>query len=253
MTRQSEETTPEPVVLITGGARRLGAEAVRLLHAAGWRVVLHYRHSGAAAHDLAAQLNAARADSVRLLQADLGLSGAAEQLAAAASEAWGRLDALINNASTWFATPLASLDEAAFDTLIGANLKAPLFLAKACAPRLVEGGVIVNVLDVHARRPYAGFSAYLAAKAALWTVTEALALELAPRIRVNAVAPGHMLWEEGEGVLSAEQRVQEEARIPLGRLGGAREVAHCLRFLLSPEAAYLTGAILPVDGGLRLA
>ena len=252
MTRQPEEATPEPVVLITGGARRLGAEAVRLLHAAGWRIALHYRHSGSEANDLAAQLNAARADSVRLLQADLAVTGAAEGLAAAAAAAWGRLDALINNASCWFATPLDTLDEAAFDTLIGANLKAPLFLAKACAPRLVEGGVIVNVLDVHARRPYAGFSAYLAAKSALWTLTEALALELAPRIRVNGVAPGHMLWEEGRAVLAPEQRRLEEARIPLGHLGGPREVAHSLRFLLSPEARYLTGAIIPVDGGLHL-
>ena len=138
-----------------------------------------------------------------------------------------------------------------FDELVGSNLRAPLFLAQACAPLLGEGGSIVNLLDIHARRPIAGFSAYLAAKGALWTLTEALALELAPRLRVNGVAPGLMSAEQPQ--FPPAQLERETARIPLQRFGAERDIAAAVRFLLSPEAAYLNGAIIPVDGGLRLA
>lgn len=240
------------VALVTGGARRVGAATARVLHAAGMNLVVHCNRSLPEAARLAAELNAARGDSVRVLQADLRRVSELERLAGDAHAAWGRLDALVNNASTWYATPLPRLTEAQFDELIGSNLKAPLFLAQACAPRLADDGVIVNLLDVHARRPYPEFCAYLAAKAGLWTLTEALALELAPRLRVNAVAPGHMLWEEEVPVFSEAQKRAEEQRVPLGRLGGADEVAQIVRFLLSPQATYLTGAVIPVDGGLRL-
>ena len=219
----------QSVILITGAARRIGAQIARELHAQGARVALHCNTSTQEAQALVEELNALRSDSARVFQAALQNLDELGALAVNARAAWGRLDALVNNASSYFSTPLGSLSAEQFEDLIASNLRAPLFLAQACAPLLSDGGSIVNILDVHARKPMSGFSAYLAAKGGLWTVTEALAVELAPRLRVNGVAPGHM------------------------RLGGEREVAHAVKFLLSPEAEYLNGAILPVDGGLRLA
>lgn len=238
-------------ILITGAARRIGAAIARALHDDGARVLLHCRASRSQADALAAELNARRADSARVLCADLLDVHALPRLAQDAHAAWGRLDALVNNASSYFATPLAELTPAQFDDLLGSNLRAPLFLAQACAPRLAAGGSIVNILDVQARRPMSGFCAYLAAKSALWTLTEALALELAPRLRVNGVAPGHMVWAD-QPQFSPERQAQELARIPLQRLGGIEEIARAVRYLLSPDAAYMTGAVIPVDGGLRL-
>lgn len=245
--------TREPrVVLVTGAARRIGAAIARLLHAEGARVALHYRSSAAEAEPLARELNAVRADSAALFAADLQDLAAIDRLAQVAHARWGRLDAVVNNASSYYATPLATLTGEQFDELVGSNLKAPLFLARACAPLLVDGGSIVNIVDVHARRPMSGFSAYLSAKAGLWTLTEALALELAPRLRVNGVAPGHMMWAT-DPQFTPERAEAELRRVPLGRLGGADEIAKAVRFLLSAEAGYVNGAILPVDGGLRLA
>lgn len=243
---------PTPrVILVTGAARRIGAAIARALHAQGDRLVLHCRGSRADADSLAAELNSARPDSARVLCADLLDVNALPALARDAHAQWGRLDALVNNASSYFATPLTELTPAQFDDLLGTNLRAPLFLSKACAPLLAEGGSIVNILDTQARRPFAGFSAYLAAKSALWTLTEALALELAPRLRVNGVAPGHMVWAD-QPQFTPERQAQEVARIPMQRLGGPDEIAHAVRFVLSPEARYMTGAVVPVDGGLRL-
>ena len=214
-------------------------------------MVLHCRGSRDEADALAASLNAERADSARILCADLLDASALPGLARDAHGAWGRLDALVNNASSYFATPLQDLTPAQFDDLVGTNLRAPLFLSQACAPLLADGGCILNILDTQARRPFAGFSAYLAAKSALWTLTEALALELAPRLRVNGVAPGHMVWAD-QPQFTPEREAQEVARIPLRRLGAIDDVANAVRFALSPDAAYLTGAVIPVDGGLRL-
>ena len=240
------------VILITGAARRIGAAIARTLHADGARVVLHCRGSRPQADALAADLNAARAGSAHVLCADLLDVNAIEKLAADAHAVWGRLDALVNNASSYFSTPLSRITPAQFEDLIGSNLRAPLFLSQACAPLLGDGGGIVNILDVQARRPVAGFSAYLAAKSALWTLTEVLALELAPRIRVNGVAPGHMVWAD-QSQLDSAQQAREQERIPLKRLGGELEIARAVRFVLSPDSAYVTGAVIPVDGGLRLA
>ncbi|PPE73436.1 pteridine reductase [Solimonas fluminis] len=239
-----------PVVLVTGAARRVGAATVRELHAAGWNVVIHANRSLGEAEVLAAGLNQGRPDSARALQADLLDPAALEHLAQSARDTWGRLDALVNNASTWYPTPIGQLTAEAFEDLVGSNLRAPLLLTQACAARM-ERGAVVNILDVHARRPQRGYSAYTAAKAGLWAVTEALALELAPRIRVNGVAPGHMIWPEAGGP-NLLQPQAELARVPLARLGGGEEIARAVKFLLSPEAAYVTGAVLPVDGGLRL-
>ena len=239
------------VVLVTGAARRIGAAIARQLHAVGWNVVIHYRASGGEARAIERELNRARPESAHCLRANLLDLKAVEKLAAQAHERWSRLDALVNNASSYYATPLEKLGEDDFDDLVGSNLKAPLFLIQACARRMTAGGAVVNVTDIHAGAPMKHYSAYCAAKAGLVSLTESLARELAPHIRVNAVAPGHVLWAE-QNAMSAAQRDAEIARVPLGRLAQPAEIAAATAFLLSPAAGYITGATLPVDGGLRL-
>ncbi|MGB0954822.1 MAG: pteridine reductase [Panacagrimonas sp.] len=241
----------QEVALVTGGARRIGAAIVRELHAQGMCVAIHCHRSVAAAEEISKELNDLRPGSAKVVAAALNQVSALKDLAETVYAHFGRLDVLVNNASSYYATPLTGLDESQFDDLIASNLKGPLFLSQACAARMSDGGRIINLLDVHARRPQARFSAYLSAKAGLWSVTESLALELAPRVRVNGVAPGHMIWSD-QGVLSAEEQDAELTRIPLSRLGGGAEIANAVSFLISPQAAYLTGAIIPVDGGLRL-
>ncbi len=241
-----------PVVLVTGAARRIGAEIARLQHEAGWNVVVHAHRSADEAQALVDQLNARRADSALLLLADLADGAAVTRLARDAGARWQRLDGLVNNASSYFATPRDTLDAAQVDDLIASNLRAPLLLIRACRPLFAPGAAIVNLLDAQTPRPRPPHGAYFAAKAGLWSLTESLAVELAPRVRVNGVAPGHMIWALAGGIEDAAARERELARIPLGRLGGAIEVARAVRFLLSADAAYITGAIVPVDGGLRL-
>lgn len=242
-----------PVVLVTGAARRVGAAIARTLHAAGWNVAVHYRASGAEARSLVKQLRAERPDSAIALRANLLERSAIDRLVLQAREQWGRLDALVNNASSYYRTPLSELTGEQFNDLVGSNLEAPLFLIQACVKQMERGGAIVNITDAHAAaRPRAGYSAYLAAKAGLVSLTESLALELAPRIRVNSVAPGHVIWAEGSTMAEA-QRSAELARVPMRRLVRPEEVGAAVTFLLSPAAAAITGATLPVDGGLRLA
>jgi pteridine reductase len=237
-------------VLITGAGQRIGAAIARELHADGWRVLIHARRSTQQAAQLADELEARRKDSAQAVQGDLLGAGHIEELARLAEQRWGRLDALVNNASSYFKTPLGSITPAQLDDLLGSNLRAPLLLTQACA-RFDTLAAVVNILDVHAHKPMRGYPAYLAAKAGLWSLTEALALELAPRVRVNGVAPGHMIWATNN-TMSEAQKSAELARVPLARLGGGEEVAKAVRFLLSADAAYITGAVLPVDGGLRL-
>jgi pteridine reductase len=239
------------VALITGAARRIGAAIARELHGQGWNVVIHYRGSADEAQALAVELEKLRPQSACTLQADLADGNALSTLAQQAHAQWGKLDALINNASVYYPTPFGGISAAQFDDLAASNLRAPLLLTQACAPLMTDGASVVNIVDALARQPARGFSAYHAAKSGLWTLTEALALELAPRLRVNGVAPGHMLWPEYTDLSQSEQQ-RELSRVPLGRLGGAQEIARCVRFLVSDDAAYITGAILPVDGGLHL-
>lgn len=238
------------VALITGAARRIGAQIARELHADGWCVALHYRQSAEAAQELATELESLRPDSAATLQADLLDRAGHERLIEQAQQIWGQLDALVNNASSYYPTPIGSIDESAFDDLMGSNFKAPLFLSQAFAGAVTQGS-IVNIVDIHVQAPMCGFAAYSAAKGALDTLSRALARELAPRIRVNAVAPGHIIWSEHETLSDAQMRAESE-RIPMQRLGSPEDVAHAVRFLLSDEAAYITGVTLPVDGGLRL-
>lgn len=237
------------VVLVTGGARRVGAAICRRLHRAGAKVLLHYRTSRADALRVQRGLEAARHGSVQLIEADLRDTARLPDLVAAAVDRFGRLDAVVNNASSFFATPLGFIDEAAWDDLIGTNLKAPLFLSQAAAPELTRRrGSIVNIVDIHAERPLEGHLVYSVAKAGLLSLTRALARELGPRVRVNGVAPGAIAWPES-GIL-AKPAIQRDIlrRTPLGRIGSPEDIAGAVEFLVA-DAAYVTGQVIAVDGG----
>lgn len=247
----AEQQQGAGVALVTGGGRRVGAAIVETLHEAGMNVVIHCRASRDEAEALAETLNARRLDSAAVLVADLDDDAALARLAVDAHARWGRLDALVNNASGYRRTPMGSISAALFDEMIGANFRAPLLLIQACLPLFGASAAVVNILDALARHARPGFAPYTAAKAALWSLTETLAVELAPRVRVNGVAPGHILWAESTQ-LSAGQQAEELARVPMGRLGAPEEIARAVAFLLAPAAGYLNGVILPVDGALRL-
>lgn len=235
------------VALVTGASRRIGAEIVRGLHAAGYRVLLHYHRSEDEARQLAGALNAARPDSVLALRADFDDTAALDELVRRAIDAWGHLDALVNNASTFYPTPLGTVTESQWDALLGSNLKAPFFLCQAAAPHLAcRQGAIVNLVDIYAERPLKGYPAYSIAKAGLAALTRSLAVELAPDVRVNGVAPGAILWpEQADG---GQTQSDILARIPLARSGSPADIAGAVRFLLE-EAPYITGQIIAVDGG----
>ena len=236
-------------VLITGAARRIGAAIARTLHAAGARIIVHCHRSRAEADALAAELNAARAQSCAVVVADLldvdGLAKLADESAAR----FGRLDGLVNNASSFHGTPIGCITRSEWDDLMGTNLRAPLFLSQSAAPHLRKAkGSIVNIVDIHAERPLKDFAAYSIAKGGLATLTRSLALELAPEVRVNGVAPGAILWpEDGKHFASLEQlRIREQT--PLERIGSPGDIAGAVKYLLF-DAPYVTGQILAVDGG----
>lgn len=235
-----------PVALVTGGGRRIGAAIVRHLHARGYRVAIHYASSAAAAAALADSLEADRADSTLRVQADLREPAQLPRLCHEVGEHWGRLDALVNNASTFFPTPVDTASPLAWEALFDVNAKAPFFLAQAAAPWLRrQGGSIVNITDVHGQRPMKGFPIYSAAKAALTLLTASLARELAPQIRVNAVAPGSILWSEPPPPAATQAQILQ--RIALRRQGEPSDIAEAVTYLLG--APYVTGQVLAVDGG----
>jgi pteridine reductase len=238
-----------PVVLITGAARRVGAEIARTLHAAGASLVLHYRASAVEAERLAADLNARREKSALALRHDLlDIDGLARMVEAAVAH-FGRLDALVNNASSFFPTPVGRIDTAAWDDLIGSNLKGPLFLSQAAAPQLVKThGCIVNITDIHAERPLKGYPLYCAAKAGLLGLTRALALELGPAVRVNAVAPGAIEWPENATDFPPEEQAAIIEHTLLKRVGSPGDIARTVKFLIL-DAPYITGQVINVDGG----
>jgi pteridine reductase len=251
MKKNSKIKSGAPVALITGAARRIGASIAQTLHRSGFNVVLHYRNSAAEAEELCAGFNRERPDSAVSVQADLLDAAALPALIDRTLQVWQRLDALVNNASSFYPTPIGAIDEAAWDDLIGSNLKAPLFLSQAAAPHLkMSGGSIVNIVDVHAERPMRKYVVYSAAKAGLATLTKSLARELAPEVRVNGIAPGSILWPEN-AMPEAETRESILQRIPLQRAGTPEDIALAVKFLLL-EAPYITGHILPVDGGRSL-
>lgn len=238
------------VALVTGGARRIGAAIARELHAAGFNVVIHCRRSRDEAVALAAELDAARADSATVETADLLDTGELEGLAARAAARWGGLDLLVNNASTFYPTPVGEVTPAQWDDLLGTNLCAPFFLAQALAPALRERrGSIVNIVDVHAQKPMKGHPVYSSAKAGLAMLTRALARELGPEVRVNGVAPGAIAWPEND--MSEEVKRKIVDATVLKRQGEPADVARMVRFL-ALEAGYVTGQIVVVDGGRSL-
>lgn len=242
--------SPRPVALITGAARRIGAGIARRLHAAGYDLALHYRSSSAEMQALVADLERVRQHSTLPLQADLTEFDRLPELIAHTVGRYGRLDALINNASSFQPTPLGTTTPAQWDALFASNTRAPFFLAQAAAPHLKAArGAIVNLVDLYAERPLRDHAVYCMAKAALAMATKSLALELAPEVRVNAIAPGAILWAEKE--TSHARKDAMLARTPLARTGTPEEIAEAVRWLLQ-DATYMTGQILRIDGGRLL-
>lgn len=240
--------THAPVILITGAARRVGAEIARTLHKAGASLMLHYRHSTEEVAALAEVLNQKRAGSTAIAQAELTEVAALERVVAQTLETFQRLDGLVNNASSFFPTPVGKIDETDWDNLVGSNFKGPLFLSQAAAPHLRESrGAIVNITDIHAERPLKNYPLYCAAKAGLLGLTRALALELGPEVRVNAVSPGPVAWPEGETFSLAERDAIIDHTL-LKRAGAPADIAGAVKFLLM-DAPYVTGQVLNVDGG----
>lgn len=242
------------IALVTGAAQRIGSEIARHLHARGFDIALHYRSSGQAAQELAGDLCRLRGGSCRLFQADLASAEGARHLGNAVADSYPHLDLLVNNASGFDATPLATCTEEEFDVMLGANLKGPYFLIQALLPSLrgAPAGSIVNILDVHVERPLRNYNAYCAAKAGLASLTRSLALELGPGLRVNGVAPGAILWPGDDVAYDSQTRRRTVAQTPLKRIGEPADIARTVGFLAC-DAPFITGQVIAVDGGRGLA
>lgn len=238
------------VALVTGSARRIGAAIASALHGAGARVAVHYHSSSAEAAALVQAMNTLRQGSAVGVQCDLLDLEALQGLVDSVVGTFGRLDILVNNASTFYSTPVGEITAAQWDDLLGTNLRAPLFLAQAAATQLRQnGGLIINMLDIHAQRPLRKHPAYCVAKAGLAMLTRSLARELAPEVRVNGIAPGPVLWPESDLDPALKDKIIE--RTALKRRGSPQDVARAALFFAS-EAPYVTGQILAVDGGRSL-
>jgi pteridine reductase len=240
------------VVLITGGAKRVGAATCRRLHASGANLMLHYRESAGEARLLQAELNNQRKDSVALIQADLLDLGKLQSIVDQTLQTFSRLDALVNNASSFFQTPVGEITAAQWEDLIGTNLRAPMFLSQSAAPALKKSqGAIVNITDIHAERPLKNYVVYSVAKAGLVGLTRSLARELAPEVRVNAVAPGPILWPD-DAAFDELSRQRIISHTPLRREGTPEDIAKAVHYLLA-DATYVTGETINVDGGRHVA
>ena len=243
-------TSSARVALVTGSARRIGAEIVRKLHAEGMNVILHYNGSHQAANDIADELNAIRANSLTPLQFDLLDINKTDSFIQQALSIWGRLDVLVNNASTFYPTPIDEITLQQWNDLVGVNLQAPLFLSKASEEHLTQqNGCIVNIVDIHADRPLKGYPVYAIAKAGLAMLTKSMARELAPAVRVNGVAPGAIMWPEVEDYEPLHQEIID--RTALKREGHPSDIADTVWFLIN-SSNYITGQIIAVDGGRTL-
>lgn len=237
------------VVLITGGAKRVGAASARLLHAAGAKLMIHYRSSATEARALQDELNAIRPDSVALIQADLNDIGGLPALVNQTVATFGGLDVLLNNASSFYPTPVGTIAEKDWADLMGSNLKAPMFLSQAAAPELKKRrGCIINITDIHADRPMKSYVVYSVAKAGLAGLTRSLARELAPEVRVNGIAPGPIMWPEGDSNFDEVSRQRIVSHTMLKRAGDPADIALAVRFF-AMDTHYVTGQILAVDGG----
>ncbi|MBL4868027.1 MAG: pteridine reductase [Pseudomonadales bacterium] len=232
--------------LVTGGARRIGAEIVRHLHGNHFNVIIHYNRSHNEAQSLAAHFNSIRADSATALQADLNDVDSLLNLAKEATNCYGRLDLLVNNASSFSPTPLGETDEKQWNTLFNSNAKAPFFLSQALIPELKKrSGSIINMIDIYGERPLENHTLYCMAKSALAMMTRSLAKELGPDIRVNGVAPGAILWPEQGETLSNQNKILDKTC--LKRLGQVEDIIKTIEFIYSNK--YLTGQIINIDGG----
>jgi pteridine reductase len=242
----------QKTAFITGAARRIGAAIARILHENGMNVVLHYNQSRTEAEALCAALNKQREHSAITLQGNLTAIKNLPHLVEKAAQTWGRLDALVNNASVFYKTPLGQVTEESWDDLITSNLKAPLFLSQAAAPYLAKNeGSIVNITDIHGEHPMREYSAYCISKAGLIMLTKTLAKELGPQIRVNAVSPGAIVWPEEGNALTDDIKNLIIERTALKREGSVDEIAKAVLFFVR-DAGYVTGQILGVDGGRTL-
>lgn len=240
------------VVIITGGAKRVGAAICRILHAEGFNLMIHYKSSLNEARALQAELNLQRPNSVATIQGDLLTIAGIPNLVTETVKHFGRLDVLINNASTYYPSELGEIDEQKWHDLMGSNLKAPLFLSQAAASELKKNhGCIVNITDMHVERPKKGYIVYSVAKAGLVTLTKSLAHELSPDVRVNAVAPGPVQWPENNPQFDEVYRQRVINQTLLKRVGEADDVAKAVRFLVM-DAPFVTGHVLAVDGGRSL-
>lgn len=251
----TSQSTERPLsgqtALVTGGARRVGAAIVRYLHSAGADVVIHYHHSRREAEALQAELEATRAHSTALVSGDLLDITCLGCLVSAATERFGGLHLLVNNASSFYPTPLGEISLAHWEDLMGTNLRAPLFLTQAAAASLRRSnGAVINIVDIHGQRPLRDYVVYSAAKAGLIMLTRALARELAPQVRVNGIAPGAILWPDGAMDPARQRRITE--RTPLQRQGNPEDIARAVLFFAS-QAPFVTGQILAVDGGRSIA
>jgi pteridine reductase len=247
----SHDSLTGKTVLITGGARRVGAAIARELHSAGANLAIHFRNSARDAATLAAELNDKRAKSAATIRADLLDVGNLGALVEFTLRHFGALDVLVNNASTFYPTKIGEITPAAWDDLMGTNLKAPLFLSQAAAPALRKSqGLILNIVDIHALRPLRDYPVYCAAKAGLQMITRSLAKELGPEIRVNGISPGPVLWPEGQSDEKARAKIIE--RTVLKRMGTPADIARTALFFAA-SAPFITGQILAVDGGRSVA
>ncbi|MFZ0219923.1 MAG: pteridine reductase [Candidatus Aquirickettsiella sp.] len=242
----------DKVVLITGAGKRVGAAVAQYCHQLGMRLAIHYRESRQQASDLCARFNQQRQNSAIALAADLRNTDQLEGLITAVLSKWGQLDVLINNASSFYPTPLAKVTEMVWEDVMGSNLKAPFFLSQSAAPYLKQQkGCIINLVDIQAQRPLKNYSVYCIAKAGLVMLTKSLAQELGPDIRVNAIAPGIVLWPDDETEFNATLREKIVARNVLKRAGTPQDIANTAVFLIN-HANFITGQIIAVDGGRSL-
>lgn len=240
-------TTNNKTLLITGGAKRIGQEIAKTMHQAGYNIMVHFRSSAAMANNLVNEFNKARENSASSVQADMLDINSIPKIVDATIEKFGRIDCLINNASTFYPTPIQLINEEYWDDLIGSNLKAPIFLVKEAAPHIKEQqGSIINIVDIYAERPLENHPIYCAAKSGLQNLTKSLARDLAPDIRVNAIAPGAILWPENTMSEKAQKKLLK--RVPLKRVGEPQDIAKTAKFLIM-DAPYISGQIIAVDGG----
>jgi pteridine reductase len=240
------------VVLVTGAARRIGAAIATILHEAGYNLILHCRNSQVEAEKLCSNFNQVREHSAVVLRAELKATAQLKAFLDQAVAVWGRLDALVNNASSFIKTPMGSVEEALWDELMDSNLKAPFFLTQLASPYLAKTrGAVINLTDIHIERPFRDYAVYCISKAGLAALTRTLAKELGPLVRVNAISPGMVFWPEGENTVSdsIKQKIVEEAA--LKRIGKPEDIAKAVLFFIR-DADYITGQVLAVDGGRLL-